>query len=229
MDIKKSNEHLKKPHDLLDRMKASIAEVLAWKMSNLKHTKIEDDYLDEYSYILKVINSLNKKHLSPKDVEFLKIMELYYYIIAQKLTMDPWLYQKYLRNVRDNVWAFYLSSALGNGYTLKKNPLRISPSELFSISTFMDKQFIHQDWYLDWDDYLTWYEAWKPLKFIELLKDSKKNVPDFKKEHIDIPLLLKIFDLDNESSKNVFDHILYKELDYTQDEILAIHKKYTMY
>jgi len=93
----------------------------------------------------------------------------------------------------------------------------------------MENKFIDEQWLVIWDDYITAYKSWKQLKLIDLLDEAKKELPDFKKEQIKIPLLLKIFDLENESSKNVLDHILLVELGYTQEEILRIHERYKIH
>lgn len=194
-----------------------------------KDTSTQDEYSDEYSEILKHIEALKDKKLSAQDIEFFNSMEEYYYMKTQKPEepkkhyKEYLKYQEYLRNIRDRLWTFYLGCVLGNNYDLKKNPLKIKIDDILKVCAFIEPKFIDAKWHIDWDKYFAAYYEWGDIKLVELLEDAKKQNPDFKKEQVNIPLLRKIFDMKDEASKDVFDHILKNQLGYTLKEINAIH------
>lgn len=157
--------------------------------------------------MLKTVEKLKETSLSEHDREFLHAMEGFYYIAGQKNDMDPNTYKEMLRNVRDTMGTFYLKCALRNDYDITKNPLKLSLHDIITICTFIEKRFTTND-QVDRIGYFTAYEEGGNLKLVELIEQAKKEYPDFKKEQINIPLLLKIFNLKNDISKDVFSYLL---------------------
>jgi|GEM_PF-6386936 len=216
------------PHSndfLLLNMQQNIHNILSWKMKETDPKAI-DPSLDEYSTMINTIKSLANTPLSEKDREFLHGMELYYYIVGQKMDLSPQEYTQALRNVRDTIGLFYLRCALSNDYDISKNPLNISIADILSICVFIGKKYKDQDGKIDWVEYFHDYIDKKKTKLVYLIEEAKKSVPNFNKEHIHIPLFLKLFDLNDESSKNVMDHFFTEKLGYTKKEIDDLYSKY---
>lgn len=157
--------------------------------------------------MLKTVERLKETSLSEHDREFLHAMESFYYIVGQKTDMNTKTYRQMLRNVRDTMGAFYLKCALRNDYDITKNPLKLSLHDIVTLCTFIEKGFKNDD-EVDRIGYFTAYEEGENLKLVELIEQAKKECPDFKKEQVNIPLLLRIFNLKNDISKDVFSYLL---------------------
>lgn len=217
----------KLPHSndfLLSHIEQDINNILSWKMAKTDKEEL-DSGLDEYSTMLKTIKSLANKPLSQKDREFLHEMELFYYVVGQKMNMNPEEYKKILNTIRSNIGKFYLKCALANDYDISKNPLKIPISKILSICRFIGNKYKDQDGEIDWAKYFCDYIENK-TKLVYLIEEAKKSVPNFKKEHINVVRLLKIFDLNNESSKHVMDYFFTEKLGYTKKEIDDLYSKY---
>lgn len=211
----------------LNNIKHNVADILKWKNPETQNQDSKNEWLDEFSDMFKKIDRLKNTTLSSKDQEFLILIWRYYDIVANKPELKPIDYKNYLRIVRDELWVFYLSCVLDNTYDITKNPLNISLSDILKVCTFVGKKFKDKDGKIDWETYFNTYGMGGNLKLIELLEDAKEKIPHFKKWYVNIPLLLKIFDLSDELSKDVFDYMLLNHLWYTKAEIVAIHKNYT--
>ncbi len=223
------SEH-KTLNTLLEDIKNDMLNIIKWVHPEQGNQKFQDDWLDTFNDMLKKIEPLKNTVLPPKDMAFLALMEKYYHIVSYKTTLPIYDYKKYLRIARDNLWIFYLSCVLDNSYDLKKNPLRIEISEILSICNFIDKNFKNTDWTIDRAKYLDEYNNfWGSLKFVQLFTEAKEHIFKVEKEHLNIPLLIKIFDLKNEYSKAILVDILHEDFGYTKEEVTDFRQKYKAY
>lgn len=207
-------------------MKDEVMKIMKIKRPEQQNKETQNLWLEEFSKILKRIVTLKKTPLSPKDMSFLTLMERYYYVVSSKLELKPEDYKKYLRMVREDFGIFYITSALNNTYDITKNPLGLDIPDLLSTCSFIGNKFKDEDGKIDRTLYSENYYSGDTLKLITLLEEAKKNVPDFKKENINILLLRKIFHFNNTLSKDVFEDIIFRYLWFTHEEIAAMQKKY---